>query len=571
MKTSEIQINETTCAQIKPTKTTVRIFHLFIKHLWISITLLFSFLLTTSYVNEENAMYDLKNEYYSQEMHVGIAQRLDINGSMLTSEKLILKSQVLIKEFYNENQFSSIWTLNQNPSASTLQLLQLLKNANYYGLDKKFYHYDKLTWLLDRIQNTNRTDSLLMYRQDFDILLTDACFLFMIHLNTGIVELDTIVNEKTTRALSAYLNKIIRNNELIDKILALQPTSPDYRNLQKALENFASKNTIDDVHMEIPDPEKDSLNSYNNTKKVLTRLGYLTQELTDNDSAFNAALTAFQNFHGLKTDGRLTKNTRLALAMSTKERFLMIALALDKLRKDMQYGNDFILVNIPSYQLRVIRNHKIDKTFNVVVGRPSTPTPELNSKLESIVTAPEWNVPKTITVNEILPHVKKDSSYLVRNNFKIIDKQLNDVDMNTIAWNDMNGDNFDYYFVQNSGASNALGLVKFSFNNPYRVYIHDTPSKKYFNADIRAFSHGCIRLQNPDQLATYLVDNNVDGNQKPDISKLMASKTHQEISLSEPIDIYIRYLTCEADDHLNLYFYKDIYNKDSKLIQSLFN
>jgi murein L,D-transpeptidase YcbB/YkuD len=221
--------------------------------------------------------------------------------------------------------------------------------------------------------------------------------------------------------------------------------------------------------------------------------------------------------------------------------------------------------------LRIVRANHVMKIFNVVVGRPTTPTPELTSKIEKIVTTPEWNVPKSISLNEILPRVKKDSLYLIRNNFKVIDKQMNEVDAYKIGWKDMSRENFDYYFVQNSGNSNALGLLKFSFNNPYRIYIHDTPSKKYFKEDIRAYSHGCIRLQNPDQLASYLVENDLSTEDKPDISNLITRRIHKEITLSEPIDIQIRYLTCEADENLNLYFYKDIYNKDKSSIQLLFN
>jgi murein L,D-transpeptidase YcbB/YkuD len=228
-------------------------------------------------------------------------------------------------------------------------------------------------------------------------------------------------------------------------------------------------------------------------------------------------------------------------------------------------------VNIPSYQLRVIEADQVKRIFNVVVGRPYTPTPEITSRIEKITTVPRWNVPKSITFNEILPRVKKDSTYLSRNNFKVIDKQLNEVSINNMGWKDMNRDNFDYYFVQRSGSSNALGLLKFSFKNPYRIYIHDTPSKRYFNKDIRAYSHGCIRLQNPDQFASYLVENNLSAEQKPDISNLVARRIHKNINLSEPIDIHVRYLTCEADENLNLYFYMDIYNKDEALMEKSFN
>ncbi|NJK85548.1 MAG: L,D-transpeptidase family protein [Bacteroidales bacterium] len=215
----------------------------------------------------------------------------------------------------------------------------------------------------------------------------------------------------------------------------------------------------------------------------------------------------------------------------------------------------------------MVRDNSIRDEFSVVVGTPKTPTPELSSRIEKIVANPKWNVPVSIIQNEIIPKVKKDSTYISKNNFKVVDRYNNYIDYNQIDWDSES----EYYFVQNSGNSNALGLLKFTFNNPYSVYIHDTPSKKYFKYDIRAFSHGCIRLENPDRLAQNLIDQNSVETNIPDIKKLLKKQESQVVELSHPIDIHIRYLTCEADENLSLYFYKDIYNKDTELLKLFLN
>ncbi|MBN2613545.1 MAG: L,D-transpeptidase family protein [Bacteroidales bacterium] len=567
MKTSASNINENTQAQIKPQKNTGTLVQNILKHIWLSQTIIIIFFLATSYVNEENAMYDLRNEFYHAEMHEAIFSSLQLSGTIQSE----LKAPALVDRLYYENRYNALWTLNQYPGSSAKELMEMLKNASFYGLDKNLYGYDQLVLLMNGMQNTSRTDSLLNYRKQFELMLTDACLLFAVHLNNGLISTDTLDPEKQAGIFTDHIYAGIRHNDLATRLLSLQPQNLQYANLQKALEKFVKNNEINDLTIEIPDEKTDSTTSINKTKQVLVHLGYITEQTAANDSLFKVALMEFQKHHGIHADGRLNRDTRKALSMSTRERFLRAALTLDKLRKDNEYGDHYIYVNIPSFQLKLFRDKKLNKTFNVVVGRPSTPTPELSSRVETIVTAPEWNVPKTITMNELLPRVKKDSTYLVRNNFKLIDKQLNPVDIHTVSWKDVDTENFNYYFIQNSGSSNALGLVKFSFRNPYRVYIHDTPSKKYFNHDTRAYSHGCIRLQHPDQLASYLVDNNLQSNQKPDIAKLIEKRINQDIALTEPIDIHIRYLTCEADDELNLYFYKDIYNKDSKLIHSLFN
>ncbi len=572
MKSSEISNNQITSAQIEPFKTVSLFYRLIAKRLIISAVLLVMFFLATSYVSEKNATYDLRNEFYSLEMFNGLSHALAVNSCRLITDESVVNASHLVYKMYQKNGFKPVWTINHRLNASATEIIRLINNAAYYGLDKRFYHVDQINRLCADILKTTNSDSLLMLRQDLELLLTDASLYFMIHLHKGIVSPDSLFNDKFNNALIEYLSKGIRHQNAAERILALQPKNMHYRNLQKALVKFLNSNTIDNEVIVIPEHGKDSAMNYALAKSILTRLGYLAESDNESDTAIIKAIKEFQKYHGLTADGILNKNTCKAMSMSTRERYLKIALNLDRLRKDVDYRNDECLfVNIPSYQLRVIRANKVKRIFNVVVGRPYTPTPEISSKIERITTIPEWNVPRSITMNEILPRVKKDSTYLARNNFKVIDKQLNEVSVNEIGWKDMNRENFDYYFVQRSGNSNALGLLKFSFHNPYRIYIHDTPSKRYFNKDIRAFSHGCVRLEHPDQLASYLVETHMGNEQKPDIRNLVTRRIHKEISLSEPVDIHIRYLTCEADDNLNLYFYKDIYNRDETSIQALFN
>ncbi len=571
MNTLKKSISDSTCAQIKSLKTASHLLRSFWKHFTFSFTFIIILFLSTSYVSEENATLDLRIEFYSHEMRQGILSVLGKNFCNLSADKSGFKSPNLIYDVYHKAGFNPLWTINHRLNSSAVEVIQLLNNAEYYGLDRNFYHVGQLNTLCERMRKVSNQDSLLMMRKDLELLLTDACFNFMIHLQSGILPTDSIYAVSLDRRLTEYLHNGFRYQDIKERILALQPDNPAYRNLQQALERFLDSNILDDQRYEIADPTKDSVDSHNTARLVLMRLGYLKEHASENDTSLVHAIKEFQRHHGLKSNGILNKNTCRAMSVSTRERYLKIALNLDRIRKNVNYNGECVFVNIPAYQLRVIQANHVKKIFNVVVGRPYTPTPELTSRIERITTAPKWNVPRSITLNEILPRAKKDSTYLIRNNFKVIDKQLKEVSLRKIGWNEMTKENFDYYFVQNSGSSNALGLLKFSFNNPYRIYIHDTPSKRYFNNDVRAYSHGCIRIQHPDQLAAYLLDNNLHSEKKPDISKLVSRRIHQNIILSEPIDIHIRYLTCEADEDLNIYFYQDIYNRDGALMQSLFN
>jgi murein L,D-transpeptidase YcbB/YkuD len=189
----------------------------------------------------------------------------------------------------------------------------------------------------------------------------------------------------------------------------------------------------------------------------------------------------------------------------------------------------------------------------------------MTGNMVTIVTNPVWFVPRKIAMNEILPKIKSDSGYLKRNGFRILDENYQAVSESSINMAELSADNFNYTFRQNRGSDNSLGKVKFLFSNPYSIYLHDTPSKALFNKDIRAFSHGCIRVKDPERLAGYIIrEINTD---TTDINNLIRSGRHYDININGRLSIHIRYITCEADETGNVYFYKDIYGIDKKELE----
>jgi murein L,D-transpeptidase YcbB/YkuD len=571
MKTYLHGFTDPTNAQIKPFKTYKFHFKQFIDKISLLVSIVGIFFLNTSYLCKEKALDYFHTEQFAVEIQSCLTKSLSDSNILSLSPTLSFRIPSLVNKSYKNSSYNALWTINKFLSPNAEQVLDLLNNAELYGLNHNFYHVEYLKELKDDLLSVSNIDSMLQLRRELELYLTDGCLSFMIHLNNGLVPFDSLRENDDVAKFPNYLLNSISHGRSVTQILKLQPENINYINLQKGLEKFLLTNKITNETFDVPDPGTDSILSYEKTKLVLTRLGYLAKEVNNSDSLFINSLKEFQVHHGLSPSGELTENTREALSMSTRERFNKIALNLDRLRKDQKYSNHFVFVNIPAYQLRIIKENKVKNVFNVVVGKPKTQTPILSSRIEKIVANPTWNVPKNITMNEILPKVKKDSSFLIRNNFRVIDKQLNEVSITEINWKKTTMEDFDYYFVQNSGRSNALGLLKFAFKNPYRIYIHDTPSKRYFKKEIRAYSHGCVRLQDPDQFANYLLDNNLFGKDKPNINSLLHSKTSQEIRLSEPVEIHIRYLTCEADNNQTIYFYKDIYNKDTELIETLFS
>jgi murein L,D-transpeptidase YcbB/YkuD len=243
----------------------------------------------------------------------------------------------------------------------------------------------------------------------------------------------------------------------------------------------------------------------------------------------------------------------------------MLALNLDRLRKQDHSETHLLYVNIPAYQLKVFRQNKLIDTYRVIVGTPKTPTPQLVSKVERIITNPVWDVPTSIAQKELLPKIKSDSGYLRRNGFRLVDRQNRTVDPQQIDINRISS--ADYFLRQDASSDNALGKVKFIFSNPYAVYLHDTPGKTSFEKNARDMSHGCVRLQNPEKLAGYLV--NEIQSDSTGISEIITKGIHREFNLAVAVPIHISYITCDADEKGNPCFYDDIYGIDAKELAEL--
>ncbi|MDZ7613861.1 MAG: L,D-transpeptidase family protein [Flavobacteriaceae bacterium] len=213
----------------------------------------------------------------------------------------------------------------------------------------------------------------------------------------------------------------------------------------------------------------------------------------------------FQKNHGLNPDGIVGANTAAALSRSPYEEYQSAAISLERWRWKPVWKKDFVYVNIPSGHLWFVENNVLNSEHRVVVGSKGNSTPEVYSKLDHLVAYPFWHVPRSISVNEILVKAKKNPAYLARNNYEVIvDSKM--VDPETILWDTINDTNFRMRIRQKGGTSNALGLVKFIFNNPHAIYLHDTPSKYHFEREVRTYSHGCIRVKDALVLADKILE-----------------------------------------------------------------
>ena len=233
--------------------------------------------------------------------------------------------------------------------------------------------------------------------------------------------------------------------------------------------------------------------------------------------------------------------------------------------EDRMFPSRYLMVNIPAYSMVVMEGDNKVIDSKVIVGTKDNPTPELQSTIWCFTVYPYWNVPRSIAVKEMLPRLKADPAYLNQYFYEVLDARGNVLDASGIDWKAYDENNFPYYFRQREGKDNSLGVVKFTFDNPYSVYLHDTNAPHLFGRSQRALSHGCIRVEKAKELAYYLVKHDTIYSNPQLLARYFELSKRTEVSLIQPIPIFIRYFTAWADGE-EVVYYNDLYGKDGEMI-----
>ena len=284
------------------------------------------------------------------------------------------------------------------------------------------------------------------------------------------------------------------------------------------------------------------------------------------DDALVEAAKQFQARHGLEVDGVVGSATIVALNVSVETRLKEIAAAMERWRwlpEDL--GNDHIIVNIAGFDLKLVRGGETEDRMAVVVGKPYSRTPAFSDAIRYVELNPYWNVPTGIAIKEELPKLRRNPAARAAAGFEAV--QGNRVyPLTAINWSQYGSGNFPFQLRQRPGKNNALGKAKFMFPNKFNVYLHDTPAKSLFERSERAFSHGCIRLSRPIDLAEEVL--RPEGWSRDRIDEVVASGDRTVANLSTPLPVHITYLTAWVDDGIPN-FRRDIYEQDAKLLAAL--
>jgi murein L,D-transpeptidase YcbB/YkuD len=292
--------------------------------------------------------------------------------------------------------------------------------------------------------------------------------------------------------------------------------------------------------------------------------------LSDNfDGDLEAAVKAFQTRHGLTADGIVGQQTLDALNQPISARIDQIRVNLERMRWFLHdIPATFLVVDIAGFHVYLIGEQAVIWDTKAMVGAPYRKTPSFRSKIEYLVINPTWTIPPGILRKDTIPAIKKDPAYLETKNISVLDRKGKVLDRNAIDWSKYSTNNFPFILRQEPGPTNALGLIKFIFPNPHFVFLHDTPSRNLFERTERAFSSGCIRVDQPFTLAEYLLNNPTEWNQKA-FQQIVDSGKTKTAFLTEKMTVLLLYWTAHAEEDGTVSFKRDIYGRDENVLKGL--
>lgn len=456
-----------------------------------------------------------------------------------------------VQEFYSSRYGRSAW----NDALVRGELSQLVEQAVEYGLKKGDY-------VLPVYEGNSANDSA---RQDIRFTETAIHLISDLHGGNRYPDFEyrgldyQTDNKEIPRLLSAFLDQ----KNLSGLAARVQPSFPEYRNALGLLRYLNGISAKQGFH----EPKIISSKAVISNKalvKRLIQLGFIDiPEENTNDSILRSAVIAAQRKFDLLADGKIRSTLIAALNIPIKERIAELTMLLNTIRwsVDLREKGISVFLNIPSGTLMVFENNETILSSKVITGKKTTPSPTLTSVIDKVILYPYWVVPYNIATKEILPRIKRDISYLDRYQYQVIDSRGRQKDPAKIPWQSLSGSYFPYTLRQATGCDNSLGLEKFDFQNPFSVYLHDTPAKELFEMNRRFFSHGCMRVEKPVELARLLLDNNRQAIDTLTEKGCLFNQKPISVPAEKKASLAVLYSTAWFDEKGEIFFHEDVYGK----------
>ncbi|MFI5185660.1 MAG: murein L,D-transpeptidase [Chitinophagales bacterium] len=488
----------------------------------------------------------------------------------------------VLQYLYDKDNDKAKWSRDTGWTPTGKALLRFIGEARLYGLFPEDYHYKNISLIDEKISNTGEAKKDAVLWSKADVLLSDALLQIIKDVKLGRLQRDSITL-RTDSSLSKefyeqQFKKIIQSMTVSRVIDSLEPAAEGYHELKAGIKSF-----LDSAHFKdytyIPYPVYDSVNFKQTLQKRLFEEGLIDSVSASFDPRkVSKAIKKYQEEKKLTVDGKAGGETIRSLNLSDKDKFIRIALSLDKYKMlPDKMPAKYVWVNLAGYYMQLRENDTVKISSKVVIGKPLTRTPELTSAISEMITYPQWSVPQSIIVKEFLPALKKSPGYLAKKGFSLLDGKNEEVDPYFVDWSKYKT-GIPYKIVQGSGDDNALGIMKFNFPNKYAVYLHDTNQRYLFAQAVRALSHGCVRVQEWEKLSDYILRNDStyikslgshSFTRADSVIKWLRKKEKHSIPVRNKIPVFIRYFTCEGRDG-KIIFYDDIYNEDRMLGERYF-
>ncbi len=429
--------------------------------------------------------------------------------------------QPLVRRFYRAHSNQPAWTHLRGPTDDARELMAELNAAPEHGLRPEDYDVPALQRRMEAVGNplSAPTPARTADLAALDVELTRNFLKYAIHRSSGQVNPLQLPAEWHIRPRTvdvvAVLDGAVGHHRVKPALEGLDPTDPQYARLHQALIRYRALAAKGGWPAVPPGPALRRGSMGARVVALQQRLA-ATGDLAGGfaagrfDGATEAAVRAFEARVGLEPDGVVRPEVLAQLDVPVGVRIRQIELNLERRRwvPDSLRQGRYVEVNIPSYSLEVVDGGTRVLAMRVVVGKQFSPTPVFSDRISYLVFNPTWNVPSTIARAEILPALQKDPDYLAKNGLRLFesdDADAREVDPHDVRWNDADSESFTYSVRGDPGDQNPLGHVKFMCPNQYDVYLHDTPSGHLFAARERGFSHGCIRVEHPRELADDLL------------------------------------------------------------------
>jgi murein L,D-transpeptidase YcbB/YkuD len=475
----------------------------------------------------------------------------DISGAPIAARRLL-------PDLYARRGFTPAWT----SAAAREELLRAIRESAADGLDPEDY----LLSTLERVRaEAEAAGASLDAKVHYDLLLSEALTRLLYHLIFGKVDPRSFdANWNFARRVhledpAAYLQETIDSGDLLARIDREKPQHDLYRRLKAELAH----------QRELAARPAAAATTASGLAAQLKDNGDLAADAPPEPAEVDAALKRFQARHGLDPDGAVGPATQAALNVPIGARIEQIRVNLERGRWLLHdLAPTFLLVNVAGFEVYYLRDRTVVWSARAQVGKPYRATPIFRSEMTYLVLNPTWTVPPSILAHDILPAQKRDRSTLAKKRLQVIDHDGRPVPESSIDWANATPRNFRYMLRQAPGPDNALGRVKFMFPNAYSVYLHDTPSKALFEKSERAFSSGCIRVENPLELAALLLEGQ-QGWDRQAIDRAVAGGKTESVTLARPLPVLLTYWTAWVDRDGVLQLRTDIYGRDAKVAAGL--